>query len=113
MGQLLMCLKCISSNYMPFKTMLLLYFFFGGYPSRKPKIFHTFDHLLGLCRLHGDDLSLSLLLGDVLGHLLSDSLSRHLGDRLLGDSLGRPLGDGLGRLLVNTLSRSHLLGAGL
>merc|ERR1712155_109885 len=116
-----MCLKCISSNLTPFKTMFLI--FFVGTPQEIPKIFHTFDHLLGLCRLHGDDLSPSLLLGDVLGHLLGDSLSRHLGDsllglcrllsHLLGDSLGRLLGDGLGCLLGDALSHSYLLGAGL
>ena len=70
----------------------------------------SLDRLLGLCHLHGDDLSLSHLLGDVPGHLLGDGLSRHLGDsllslfrllgHLLGDCLGRLLGDGLGRLLV-------------
>merc|ERR1712155_159550 len=115
-----MCLKCISSNLTPFKTMFLI--FFVGTPQEIPKIFHTFDHLLSLCRLHRDDLSLSLLLGDVLGHLLCDSLSRHLGDSLLslcrllgyllGDSLGRLLGDSLSRLLGDGLSHSHLLGAG-
>ena len=98
----------------------------GGYPPGDEilKILHTFDHLLGLCHLHGEDISLSHLLSDILGYFLGNSLSRHLGDSLLslcrlhgyllGDTLSRFLGDGLGRHLSDALSHSHLLvGPGL
>merc|ERR1711952_291565 len=82
---------------------MFLIFFSVGTPREILKFFHTFDHLLGLCHLHGDDLSLSHFIGDVLGHLLGNGLSHHLADSLLG----------LCRLLGIALSHSHLLSARL
>merc|ERR1712102_155 len=70
---------------------MFLIFFWWVPPQENPKIFHTFDHLLGLCHLHSDDLSLSHLIGDIFGHLLSDGLGHHL----LGDRPGHFFGDAL------------------